>query len=401
MNKKHLLVTVGMIVIAIALLAVHQSSIVKAAITTLANTALAQTQDEERKAKVSSPNGLKPVPPDLQIPARGQQVSSIGTLLEGKRAPEHVTYNQVFRHLKELNKEADDEEKKGKDGKHLRKLYKHLAKLDDAQAVILDLVAADTNRDVERLNAKADKIIKKFREKHKGKLKPGDELPAPPDELMILSQERKQTVLRARDRLRYSIGEEAFAKFEKFVNERVTPNLYQLELKKQAPPQASSQRQNQEPSTEGLRRRTRDGRRKSEKPERGGMQSNFEQAPGDCYWDCYCDFGCYGGGCSVGYVYISSWTWHDGQNVYGYGATELDYCAGLYYDPAVYSRFVEGNYQSENFRLLADGYSEGYADWYPAEVGFRYNQPIGNEYYNTDSVHYVIDYYYLTLRKIL
>ncbi|MCP9494728.1 MAG: hypothetical protein MSG64_09760 [Pyrinomonadaceae bacterium MAG19_C2-C3] len=244
MNKKRVLCFSCLIAIAVASLAVSQPRIYKTMLDAFTNTAFAQTNqsDEERKAKVSSPNGLKPTPPDLHIPAPGEPVSSIGTLLEGKTVPEHVTYNQVFRHLKELDKQADDEEKKGKDAKHLRKLYKHLAKLDDAQAVILDRVAADTNRDVERLDAAAQKIIKAFREKHKGKKR--IDLPAPPPELMVLSQERKQTILRARDRLRFSIGEEAFDKFDKFLKERVTPNIYQLEIKKDAQQQASSPLQN-------------------------------------------------------------------------------------------------------------------------------------------------------------
>ncbi|MCP9494727.1 MAG: RICIN domain-containing protein [Pyrinomonadaceae bacterium MAG19_C2-C3] len=109
-------------------------------------------------------------------------------------------------------------------------------------------------------------------------------------------------------------------------------------------------------------------------------------APGECYYDCY-------GGCYRGYISGSSLVWHDGRYVYGYAYSEMDYCGGLYYDPAIYSRFVEGNYQSENTRLLAQGYASGYADTNPAAVHFSYAYPIGNEYYNTDSIHYAIDAY--------
>lgn len=97
--------------------------------------------------------------------------------------------------------------------------------------------------------------------------------------------------------------------------------------------------------------------------------------------------------CSYGIAYGVSWTWQDNNAVYGYSATALDYCAGLYYDPAVYGRFSEGNFATENVRLLADGYSEGYADWIPAEVLFGYGAPIGFQHYNTDSIHYVLEYY--------
>lgn len=97
--------------------------------------------------------------------------------------------------------------------------------------------------------------------------------------------------------------------------------------------------------------------------------------------------------CSYGVAYGASWTWQDDNAVYGYSATALDYCAGLYYDPAVYGRFTEGNFATENVRLLAEGYTEGYADWIPAEVLFSYGSPIGFQYYNTDSIHYVLEYY--------
>jgi len=97
--------------------------------------------------------------------------------------------------------------------------------------------------------------------------------------------------------------------------------------------------------------------------------------------------------CSYGVAYGASWTWQDNNAVYGYSATALDYCAGLYYDPAVYGRFSEGNFATENVRLLAEGYTEGYADWIPAEVLFSYGSPIGFQYYNTDSIHYVLEYY--------
>jgi hypothetical protein len=97
--------------------------------------------------------------------------------------------------------------------------------------------------------------------------------------------------------------------------------------------------------------------------------------------------------CSYGIAYGASWTWQDNNAVYGYSATALDYCAGLYYDPAVYGRFSEGNFATENVRLLADAYTEGYADWIPAEILFGYGAPRNFEYYNTDSIHYVLEYY--------
>jgi hypothetical protein len=97
--------------------------------------------------------------------------------------------------------------------------------------------------------------------------------------------------------------------------------------------------------------------------------------------------------CSYGVAYGTSYTWQSGSSVYFYSSTELDYCAGLYYDPATWGRYSEGSWASENVRMLAQGYTEGYADWVPAEILFNYGYPYHNQYYNTDTRHYVLEYY--------
>ena len=97
--------------------------------------------------------------------------------------------------------------------------------------------------------------------------------------------------------------------------------------------------------------------------------------------------------CNYGVAYGTSAVWQSGTTVYFYSSTELDYCAGLYYDPATYGRYSEGNWATENVRLLGDAYTEGYADWVPAEIYASFAYPIDNEYYNTDTIHYVLEYY--------
>ena len=97
--------------------------------------------------------------------------------------------------------------------------------------------------------------------------------------------------------------------------------------------------------------------------------------------------------CSYGIAYGISAVWQSGNAVFFYSATQLDYCAGLYYDPATYGRFSEGNFATENVRLLADGYTEGYSYVIPAEIFAGYGAPINLEFYNTDTIHYVLEYY--------
>lgn len=97
--------------------------------------------------------------------------------------------------------------------------------------------------------------------------------------------------------------------------------------------------------------------------------------------------------CSYGVAYGTSAVWQSGSTVYFYSSTELDYCAGLYYDPATYGRYSEGYWPTENVRLLGEAYTEGYADWVPAEIYASYSAPVNNQYYNTDTIHYVLEYY--------
>jgi Domain of unknown function (DUF4214) len=92
--------------------------------------------------------------------------------------------------------------------------------------------------------------------------------------------------------------------------------------------------------------------------------------------------------CYGGTAYGSSYVLFDDQTqtVYGYSATELDYCAGLYYDPYVEGYLYQGN------SAVDAGSSLGYADYYAAEVyTASAAQPVTQ--YTVLSDHYVVAYY--------
>lgn len=198
---------------------------------------IAQRADrpERGQTTVSSPSGLKPKPADLdrEAPPEPAQPNPMEGQLprqpEAEEVPEHVVYGQMFRHLKELHKKADEEERQGRDGAHFRGLYKQMAKLDDRQAALLDEIAAETNREVEKLNRRAMKIIGELRARHpEGKLAPGEQPPAPPAELSELSAARRDRINEARERLRTVFGEQEFERFNQFVRERVRPGIRRL-----------------------------------------------------------------------------------------------------------------------------------------------------------------------------
>lgn len=79
------------------------------------------------------------------------------------------------------------------------------------------------------------------------------------------------------------------------------------------------------------------------------------------------------------------------RQVYGYSATWLDYYAGYYYDPAVQGELY---WQHNNEVPLSQGYTEGYADWIPAEVWTVTSQYQPVTTYSVYSNHFVRAYYY-------
>jgi hypothetical protein len=79
------------------------------------------------------------------------------------------------------------------------------------------------------------------------------------------------------------------------------------------------------------------------------------------------------------------------REVYGYSGTWLDYYAGYYYDPAVQGELY---WQFNNELPLSKGYTEGYADWIPAEVWTLTAQYRPVTRYTVYSNHFVRAYYY-------
>ena len=194
----------------------------------LTGSSIAQKSPDKEKPTVSAPSGLKQVPADLDKDDRqsAPQTQTQTASPQDQEVPVHVVYDQMFRHIKELNKKADDEARQGRDGEHFRTLYKRLARLDDPQSQALDRIARNVDREIEPLNKKAVEIIRNIRERHPdGKLAQGELPPAPPAELRALSEQRKQVILQAREELRGSIGDEAFQKFDEFVKERIKPGI--------------------------------------------------------------------------------------------------------------------------------------------------------------------------------
>lgn len=140
--------------------------------------------------------------------------------------PEHVLYWHMFRHHNFMHRKADEAERKGEDSSYMRNFYKREAKLDDSSAAALRQVAAEVEIEVGALDAQARKIIDAYRAKQGGgELKKGQPLPPPPAELAALQERRDSAILNARQRLRLTLGEGKFGEFNKFMREKVAPQI--------------------------------------------------------------------------------------------------------------------------------------------------------------------------------
>src|SRR5205085_1056199 len=135
--------------------------------------------------------------------------------------PEHVIYRQIFHQVVAFNEYADQLESQGKDSSSVRTIYKRQAELTDEQALILGRIAAECERDVKQQDLKAKVIIDAYKAQYPDGRVPDGQSPAPPSpELASMQAERNAIILRARDRLRASLGEEEFSRFESFVKRR-------------------------------------------------------------------------------------------------------------------------------------------------------------------------------------
>lgn len=95
------------------------------------------------------------------------------------------------------------------------------AALGEAHARALEAVAAATVAEVERQDAKAREVIDAFRSRYPGGVVPrGERLPPPPPELKAMQEERNAIILRGRERVRATLGEREFGRFNEFVLRR-------------------------------------------------------------------------------------------------------------------------------------------------------------------------------------
>jgi hypothetical protein len=100
------------------------------------------------------------------------------------------------------------------------------AGLNSGQLQALTSIAVNNERELKRLDEKAEAIIAAFHAQYPpGRLPSGVVPPPLPQEINVLQQQREATIMRFREQIRRMFGESEFARFDAFVNDEIGGNI--------------------------------------------------------------------------------------------------------------------------------------------------------------------------------
>ncbi|HEV8430304.1 MAG TPA: hypothetical protein VGQ41_20540 [Pyrinomonadaceae bacterium] len=141
---------------------------------------------------------------------------------ESTGVPKHIAYGLFFGEMIALKKKATEREKQGIKSDGMRDFHKVRGKLSDYESQVLDQVASECNDKVVKINDQARATINRERARHPhGRLKDGEPLPLPPAALLQLEEQRKQTLLEAREQLRTILGQKDFDRIDNFIQQDI------------------------------------------------------------------------------------------------------------------------------------------------------------------------------------
>lgn len=167
------------------------------------------------------------------------------------KIPPHVVYRHVFHHIVLLKEKANEKDREGEKEKaaSMRAFYKTQTNLSELQGQMLDEIAAECDREVAQQDAAAQKVIAAAREQHPGgKLEVGESPLPPPDLLKVMQEERDAIILRARDRLQATLGLDAFARFDEYVQRNIADKVQPVAFKPERPVLPASPRMQARPA---------------------------------------------------------------------------------------------------------------------------------------------------------
>lgn len=133
------------------------------------------------------------------------------------RMPDHVLYDKLFRMVGSLKKKAESvQDITAEKADALSNYFKRRAQLSDEENQILLNTALEFMREAAPVDERARAAISEARRNPLSNRGAAGEL-TPPLELIDLQEQRNALALLYRDRLKASLGEDAFARFDEFV----------------------------------------------------------------------------------------------------------------------------------------------------------------------------------------
>ena len=155
-----------------------------------------------------------------------QQASGQASLERFSKIPNHIPYLFLFEHMNQLRGQAEKAKRQGKDGSGFQRRFQRTLNVDDVQFQTLDDIARHLRSETALLDQQAQGIVDEFRKKYPpGVVPEGVVIPPPPPQLAALQEMRNNAVLRARDRVKTILGDQAFAGFDENLKRQMLPNM--------------------------------------------------------------------------------------------------------------------------------------------------------------------------------
>jgi len=167
----------------------------------------------------------------LTLKSFGRQSHGAEKLPPEVRAPsEHALYRAFFDQVNLLKRKADEIDQQGFNGNGARTYMSRQTGLSEAQMQLVEQIINECREEVKQQDEKAMKVAEAHRARLKDVPTPEGYMPAPPAELKAMQEERNAMFLRARDRIRATIGEDDFRRLDEFVMQHGRPGNHKVNV---------------------------------------------------------------------------------------------------------------------------------------------------------------------------
>ncbi len=142
------------------------------------------------------------------------------------QVPDYLVYRYFLGHLNHLELKSQEMAKQGQNGNDLRDYYKKKLGLTDAEATQLKQIASDLESQIGVQDSKAKAFIEKERTKFPGgKLSSKDALPKVPQELIMMQQEKDNTIKKYVAQSRGALSKSANDRVDNFLTQEFIKNV--------------------------------------------------------------------------------------------------------------------------------------------------------------------------------